>query len=340
MAEQLAERHRIPFVSADLADALRHASPDVVHVTTPPASHFPVALQCLDAGCHVYVEKPFTVTSVEAAELIRRARERRLHVTAGHNLQYTWESMEARRLIRAGFLGGPPVHVESYFTYSLDNPQYAKALLGDTQHWVRQLPGQLLHNIISHGIARLAEFLHSDDPIVSAFGHTSPLLHGIGEPGMIDELRVHVSDRRNMTGTFVFSTQLSPPLNGVRVYGPGNSVVVDNVHHTVVRLRRRRYKSYVNYVVPPVLDAVEQLRNAGRNMVKFLRADFHDDSGLKNCIEAFYETIREAAEPATSYREVLVTALIMDRIFEQLAAAGRPCADRLSGTSAVKTAAR
>ena len=36
---------------------------------------------------------------------------------------------------------------------------YAGALLGDKQHWVRKLPGKLLHNIISHGIARIAEFL-------------------------------------------------------------------------------------------------------------------------------------------------------------------------------------
>ena len=39
---------------------------------------------------------------------------------------------------------------------------YASALLGNRNHWVRQLPGQLLHNIISHGIAKLAEFLDDD----------------------------------------------------------------------------------------------------------------------------------------------------------------------------------
>ena len=49
--------------------------------------------------------------------------------------------------------------MESYYCYDLTDPGYARALLGDKQHWVRQLPGQLLHNIISHGIARIAEFL-------------------------------------------------------------------------------------------------------------------------------------------------------------------------------------
>jgi predicted dehydrogenase len=318
MAEQLAERHRIQFVSSDLADVLAQARPDVVHVTTPPVSHFQLALQCLDAGCHVYVEKPFTITSLEASKLIRRAREHRVYITAGHNLQHTWESIDARRLVCAGFLGGPPIHIESYYTYSLGNPEYAKALLNNDQHWVRQLPGKLLHNIVSHGIARLAEYLTVDDLTVAAFGHTSPLMQNIGEPGLIDELRVHVSDRRNTTGTFIFSTQLSPPMNGVRLYGPKNSLIVDNVHHTVVRIRRCSFKSYANYFVPPVLDALEHLTSAGRNMVRFLRVDFHDDSGLKNCIEAFYEAICDSLEPSATYREILLTASIMDRIFEQL----------------------
>jgi len=56
-----------------------------------------------------------------------------------------------------------------------------------------------------------------------------------------------------------------------------------------------------------------------RNVARFLRADFHDDSGLKNCIEAFYRAIRENAEPPASRREIWLTAAIMDQIFEQLA---------------------
>jgi predicted dehydrogenase len=320
MAQQLAERHRIEQCAEDLSDLLIQARPDVVHVTTPPASHFSIAMQCLDAGCHVYVEKPFTVTTAEASGLIDRARERGLSITAGHNLQHTWESGEARQLVRQGFLGGHPVHVESYYTYSFGDAQYAKALLGDRQHWVRRLPGQLLHNIISHGVARIAEYLTTDDPLVAAFGHTSPLLRSIGEDSIIDELRVHISDRQNTTGSFVFSSQLSPSVNGARVYGPMNSLVVDNVHHTILRLKRRSYKSYLNYFLPPVHHAMEHLRNSRRNVGRFLRADFHDDSGLKNCIEAFYGAIRGNGEPPVSTREILLTSVIMDRIFDQVSA--------------------
>jgi predicted dehydrogenase len=315
MAEQLAERYAIGHASSELQRLLDEVRPAVVHITTPPQSHFSLARQCLEAGCHVYVEKPFTVDAYEAESLVRLAADRGLKLTAGHNLQYTWESIEARKLIRAGFLGGPPVHIESYYTYNLGDGAYAKALLGDPNHWVRRLPGQLLHNIISHGIARIAEYMEVDEPLVAAFGHTSPALRGLGETEMIDELRVHVSDGRNMTASFVFSSQIAPPANGVRFYGSANSLVVDNLQRTVVRLRHGRYRSYLNHVLPPVLMAREYLANSRRNMSRFLRRDFHDDSGLKNLIEGFYAAVLGQAPLPLTYGEILLTSRIMDAIF-------------------------
>jgi len=318
MAEQLAERSSAAHVSADLGQLIADARPDVVHITTPPQSHYALAAQCLEAGCHVYVEKPFTLTAAEALRLIRTAEARNRKLTVGHNLQFTWESMEARELVKAGYLGGPPVYIESYYTYNLANPDYAKALLGDRSHWVRRLPGKLLHNIISHGIARIAEFMDTDAPIVSALGYASPVLQQIGESDVTDELRVHISDGANMTGSFVFSSQMSPPMNGCRLYGSKNSLFVDNVHHTLIRSPLERYKSFLNYFIPPITVAREHLRNSRRNVGRFLRSQFHDDSGMKSLTEAFYRSVLGEAPPPISSREILLTSRIMDAIFEQV----------------------
>jgi predicted dehydrogenase len=318
MAKQLAERSGIDVYSDDLDQLLKEVKPAVVHITTPPQSHFQLAARCLEAGCHVYVEKPFTINTDEAVSVIRLAEDRNLMLTTGHNLQYTLENMKARELVRAGFLGGPPVHIESYYTYNLCDANYAKALLGDQNHWVRRLPGKLLHNIISHGIARIAEFMDAENPEVVAFGHASPLMREIGESGIIDELRVHISDGRNMTAYFVFSSQISPPQNGFRIYGPKNTLVVDNGRRTIMRLKNRSYKSYLNYFLPPFESAGEHMLNSGRNVSRFIRSQFHDDSGLKNFIEAFYGAVQGEGPLPLSYREILLTSRIMDSIFQQL----------------------
>src|SRR5207302_1932116 len=61
MARQLYERFPIAAWFSDVTELLTRARPDVVHITTPPESHFDLAKMCLTHGCHVYVEKPFTL---------------------------------------------------------------------------------------------------------------------------------------------------------------------------------------------------------------------------------------------------------------------------------------
>src|SRR5439155_14105214 len=136
----------------------------------PPQSHFRLAKECLQQKCHVYVEKPFTLTAGEAQDLIDLANKSRLKITVGHDLQFSHVARRMRQLVKQGYLGGHVVHMESYYCYDLSDPTYAKALISDQAHWVRSLPGKLLHNVISHGVARIAEFLPGDTPEVYAHG--------------------------------------------------------------------------------------------------------------------------------------------------------------------------
>ncbi|HEX7655052.1 MAG TPA: Gfo/Idh/MocA family oxidoreductase, partial [Verrucomicrobiae bacterium] len=205
MAEQMAERFKISGVYGDAAEMLRTVKPDVVHITTPPQGHFALAKLCLEHGSHVYLEKPFTVTAAEARDLVALAEARDLRLTAGHNYQFTLEMLEMRRQVAAGYLGGPPVHLECHWAYDLSDATYVAPILGSQKHWVRQLPGQLFHNLISHGTARLAEFL-DDEVTISAQAHQSPRLKQLGGQEVLDELRVLLRDGKGTTAFFCFST--------------------------------------------------------------------------------------------------------------------------------------
>jgi predicted dehydrogenase len=334
MAKQLYERFPVKRYYSEVSDLVGEARPEVVHITTPPASHFDIARFCLEQGCHVYVEKPFTVNAEEARQLVDLARQKGLKLTAGHNCQFTHAARRMRKLVQAGYLGGAPVHLESYFSYSLSDPSYARALLGDKRHWVRRLPGRLLHNIISHGIAGLAEFLNSDDLQVMAYGFVSPLLKSLGETEIVDELRVIVAEDERTTAYFTFSSQMRPPVHQLRIYGPRNGLVLDQDHEVLLRLRGDQFKSYANHFVPPVLFAGQYLGNLFGNMKRFLRRDFHMDSGMKYLIDSFYSSIRQDTPLPISYREIMLTARIMDSIFEQLNA-GHPQNRLLSHQQAV-----
>ena len=321
MAGQLAERFKIAGVFSETLEMLQTVAPDVVHVTTPPQGHFPLAKQCLEAGCHVYLEKPFTITAAEAKEVIALAESRNLKVTAGHNYQFTLEMMEMRRLVAAGFLGGKPVHLESYWSYDLSDASYVGPILGSKTHWVRQLPGQLFHNLVSHGIARLAEFL-DDEVEITAHAHQSERLRSLGGQEVQDELRVFLRDKSKTTAFFCFSTQIKPGLNCLRLCGPKNSVVVDQNSGSLLRLENKSCKSYLTYFLPPLRLARQHFRNARVNITNFLRGKLHQDFGMKELIERFYRSIHSDGALPIPYREIILTARIMDEIFSQIDGGG------------------
>ena len=318
MARQLSERFPVKQHFSDLTKMLSQAQPDVVHVCTPPESHFAIAKKCLEAGCHVYVEKPFALCLDEARTLIASATRKGLKITAGHDDQFRHVARRMRALVRDGFLGGGPVHMESYYCYELGGSSYAKALLGDKHHWVRKLPGKLLHNVISHGIARIAEFLTGDSPEVIACGFTSPALRSKGESEIIDELRVIICDEERATAYFTFSSQMRPALHQFRIYGEKNGLILDQDQETLIRLRGKMYVSYAEKFIPPVSFATQYLGNLRTNLRTFLARDFHMKSGMKYLIESFYKSVVEGTPVPIPYREILLTAQIMDSIFRQL----------------------
>jgi len=322
MARQLAERFGVEHWFTDLDALLRDARPDVVHVTTPPQSHHAIARRCLEHGVHVYVEKPFTVDAKEAENLVALAETRGLRLTVGHDAQFSPAANRMRKLVREGYLGDAVVHMESYYGYDLGDRAYAAAFVGDRSHWVRRLPGGLLQNVISHGVARIAEHLSGKTVKVVAHGFTSPALAANGADDVVDELRVMLVDAAGTTAYFTFSSQMRPALNQFRLFGSRNGLILDEQQQTLVKLRGASFKSYVERFVPPVILARQYLANATSNARRFLANDFHMEAGKRHLIGAFYRAIAEGGPAPIPYSEILTTARMMDAIFEQLAQSG------------------
>jgi predicted dehydrogenase len=80
-------------------------SVDGVVIATPAASHFALAKQVLEAGKHVFVEKPLATKVAEVDELSRCAAERNLVVMTGHTFVYNSAVRYVKNLIDAGELG-------------------------------------------------------------------------------------------------------------------------------------------------------------------------------------------------------------------------------------------
>ncbi len=91
----------VPSVDALLEDA----SIQLVVVATPNATHLPIARQCLLADRHVVIDKPFALSSEEAAELILLARERQRLLSVYQNRRWDGDFLTVRKLLDGDQLG-------------------------------------------------------------------------------------------------------------------------------------------------------------------------------------------------------------------------------------------
>lgn len=87
---------------------------DLVVIPTPNTTHFPLAKLALEAGKHVIVDKPFTVTLEEARELDVLAREKGKVLSVFHNRRWDSDFLTVKTLINEGSLGDI-VYFESHY---------------------------------------------------------------------------------------------------------------------------------------------------------------------------------------------------------------------------------
>ena len=102
---QVAERFGIGRRYPDAGELIADPGVEAVAVCVPAAQHVEVALAALDAGKHVFVEKPLSLSLEEADRLIERAASSPLKAQVGFNLRWHRLARQARKLIADGGLG-------------------------------------------------------------------------------------------------------------------------------------------------------------------------------------------------------------------------------------------
>ncbi|HEX7071231.1 MAG TPA: Gfo/Idh/MocA family oxidoreductase [Rhodothermales bacterium] len=135
-------------------DVLENPEVDAVVVATETPLHFEMARTALEAGKHVFVEKPMAQSVAEAEALVRIAEERNLRLMVGHLLLYHPAFRYIEDLIQAGELG------EVYYLYSM------RVNLGI----VRQKENAL-ESLAPHDLSVALAFLSGSPVSVSAQGH-------------------------------------------------------------------------------------------------------------------------------------------------------------------------
>ncbi len=119
---KVVERHdqkskvKYPYVEVvrDISDLLDDPGIDLVVITTPNTTHLPLAKAALEAGKNVVLEKPFTISTHDADQLIKLADEHQLVLSVFQNRRWDGDFLTVQKILELGYLGRL-VEFESHF---------------------------------------------------------------------------------------------------------------------------------------------------------------------------------------------------------------------------------
>jgi predicted dehydrogenase len=103
--QRIGRRYPAVATTRDLEEVLASDDVEAVVIATPVSSHYPIARAALEAGKHVFVEKPLAGSSEAAVELARLAASRELVLMPGHTFLYSPPVNLIRDLLQSGELG-------------------------------------------------------------------------------------------------------------------------------------------------------------------------------------------------------------------------------------------
>lgn len=92
-------------VTTDLGALLADPQIEAMVIATPADTHFNIALQCLQSGKHVFVEKPLALNAEHCEILLRTSIEKNLCLMVGHTFLYNAAVVHIKQLIRSGAIG-------------------------------------------------------------------------------------------------------------------------------------------------------------------------------------------------------------------------------------------
>lgn len=316
LADQLGDRYGVANRYVDSAGMLRAERLDVVHITTPPQSHYALTEAAVLAGAHVFIEKPVAFDGDGTDRIIALARQHGKKLSVNYWPNFELAALKMQQLIASGELGDI-VHIESSIGYDLGGP-FGQALLTDASHWVHQLPGKLFQNLLDHMVNRVVPLLGAEQPEVHAYGFRRRPATGIDAiDQLLDELRV-VLRAGNTTAYLTFTSQAKPVENMLRVYGTRNSAELNYGLRTVRRMLGQKHPSTLGRLLPPFQNARRDFKEGMRNLGEFRHSQGRFFFGMHRLLTQFYDAIRSDGEVPIPYSEISRVAHIMDEIHRQV----------------------
>jgi predicted dehydrogenase len=235
-AQAIAAAHDIPFASDNLGEVLNHPTVQAVSISTPPFLHYEMAKAAIDAGKHVFLEKPTALNALEAKNLHTLANARHIAITLDFEFRFIPAWQHLQELLQTDYVGNIRYIKIDWLGSSRANPTRA-------WNWyaLKEQGGGTLGSIGSHTFDYIYWLFGEVDRLSARL---STAIHD--RPDAMGDLQPVTSDDVcNITLELANGTPIQVCLSAVTIQGRGHFIEIYGDKGTLV-LGNSSQTDYIN----------------------------------------------------------------------------------------------
>ena len=299
LAKATAKRWGIEKSFANLSDLIGQTQVDIVDICTPPHTHASIAIEAMDSGANVLIEKPMTARIEDAEAIVSHQKNLSSPVKVGivHNWLFERVVLQAQALVEQGFLGQIlGIEVEAI------NTKY-DSMAAKKDHWCHSLPGGRFSEMLAHPIYLTMNFLGDTKVVAVQRGKcgTYPWMAS-------DELCVFFKSGERL-GRAYASFNAPREAIFIRIYGSEAILQADVINAVLTKLPRRQTTRF-NRGYDSIRQAVQLTTSTIGNVGRIVSGRWR--SGHDECIRLFAESVLNNSKPPVTAEEGFAVAKVVD----------------------------
>ena len=323
-ARALASRFGVAGAYSNLDEMAAAARPNVIHVLTPPAFHANLAVKALEAGCHVFVEKPMAETAADCERMIEAARRAGRSLSVNHSARMDPIVLEALRRVHAGQLG--EILGVDFFRSSGYIP-YAGGPDVPPPYRNGSYPFQ---DLGVHALYLIEAFLGEIGKL-----HTHYYSTGRDPYLMFDEWRL-LAECKKGTGQIYLSWNGNPMQNELVVHGTKGVMHVDCYVQTLtVRRLLPMIPKPVLRMLFVMINGTSSAWDMVKNFARIATGKLKGNPGIQMAVAGFYDSLRRNVAPPIPAEEGLRMVRLMAAVSEEADAAKRARVEAVAAAAVV-----
>jgi predicted dehydrogenase len=302
-AKRVANQFGVAKVYTTLEELLEQERPDMVDICTPPRTHAALAIQALEGGAHVLIEKPMATSVEECDQIIEAAERTNRKICVAHTDLFYDSFLQLRARMRSGAIGefrGMRILLSTPADY----------MTSRADHWAHRLPGGVFGESGPHPTYMALSFIN---PVRTVKVLGTKVLPEYPWSAFEDYRIDLVGDQGVCTVTLLYTGKHWAA--EVEVWGSDGALRADL--ESQVLTTHRRLDLRATTVARSVLTQIAQMGHtslsAGIRYAVGQRKSTHD-----RLLEAFIESIRLGVPAPVTMEEGREAVRVMDAIVKQL----------------------